>query len=641
MKRWIVLQLCCLLAGGLWAQHYSTNSTKAIKLYERGQKSLYQGDAVSAVDCFKQALTVDPDFAEANLMLAEWYYDQGDPTQSKQYYYAVVSNHPTFFTLAWLQLGGLELNEGNLDKAEECYHNFLQYDQKNSERHSAAQQGIATVAFRRWALQHPEPFDPQNMGFAINTADDEYLPALTVDGQTLIFTRRSPRKSTTVRGLTEEEDFYESHQVAGQWQQAVRMAEPVNSNDNEGAQCISQDGRWMFFTACGRPEGCGRCDLYLCVRKGDQWSKPRNLGPPVNTAAWESQPSFAIDGKTLYFVSDRKGGLGGMDIWKTVYEDGKGWCTPVNLGPEINTAGDEMSPYIHFDNRTLYFSSNGHIGMGGMDLFRAVMDDSGRFAKVENLGYPINTAGDETNLVVARDGRSALYSSDRAGGYGKQDLYRFVLPDAVAAGRVDYVSGTVTDAGTGAVVRAGIEVIDVETGRVVSTTNSDASNGEYTVSLPYGRSYAFHVSARGYLFYSANYDLTATDDGATFVNDIALSKVAVGETVTLRNVFFASGHYELLDESQAELNAVVELLRRNPQMKIEIGGHTDNVGTAEANQLLSQQRARTVYDYLVAQGIPSERLTYKGYGESNPVASNTDEAGRAQNRRTEFKIVGL
>ncbi len=622
------------------AQNYTSNNAKAIKLFEKGQKALYQGNSIGAIECFQQAVAADPQFAEANLMLAEWYYDQHQHDLSADYYYAVTKSHPAFFTRAWLQLGAIELQRGNNQKAQENYHAFLGYEKKNPELIKEAERGIATALFRIEAMNHPVNFQPENLGPNINTADDEYLPALTVDGNTLVFTRRVPRRPSTASGLTEEEDFYISNFVEQSWTKAERMSEPVNSNDNEGAQCLSQDGKIMFFTACGRPDGAGRCDLYMCVRKGDVWSKPRNMGTPVNSGSWESQPSFCIDGRTLYFVSNRKGGYGGMDIWKTVFTDGQGWSAPENLGPSINTDGDEMSPFIHFDGRTLYFSSNGHIGMGGMDLFRSTMNDDGTWSTPMNLGYPINTDGDETNLLVARDGRSALFSSDRPGGYGKQDLYTFDLPQAVRATSVDYVSGTVSNIKTHKALRAGIEVIDLHSGEVVATTNSDPTDGSYLVSLPEGGQYAFHVSAKGYLFFSDNYDLGASgNDNDYFTNDIAMQPIEVGECITLRNVFFATGQYVLLEESQAELDAVVRLLQQNPTIHVELGGHTDNVGKSEANKVLSEQRAKAVMDYLALHGIDAGRMTYKGYGETRPVANNDTEGGRAQNRRTEFKII--
>lgn len=641
MKKIVTIIVLVLLSSlSLLAQNYTSSNNKAIKLFEKGERALYQGNSIDAIDLFEQAVAVDPQFAEANLMLAEWWYDQKRVDLSKKYYSAVVEYHPTFFTQAWLQLGSLALDEGSYDQAINYYNQFLKLDTKHPDRHEEAQRGLQSAQFRKEAMQHPVPFDPHNMGPNINSENDEYLPALTVDGQTLIFTRRSPRRTTTANGLAEEEDFYISHYTEGQWSQAERMEEPVNSNDNEGAQCLSQDGRLMFFTACGRPDGAGRCDLYMCSRKGEKWSKPRNMGAPVNSAAWESQPSFSIDGHTLFFVSNRKGGYGGMDIWRTVFVEGKGWSVPENLGPTINTPGDEMSPFIHFDGRTLYFSSNGHIGMGGMDLYRSTLNDDGSWSRPLNLGYPINTPGDESNLIVARDGRSALFSSDRSGGYGKQDLYTFTLPEPVRASSVDYVRGTISDAESHSPLYAGITVIDLLTGQQVASTNSDATDGTYLVSLPEGGSYAFHVASKGYLFYSDNYDLKHQQSTTGyFENNIALSPIAVGQRVALRNVFFATGQYTLLDESKSELDAVVTLLNNNPTLKVELGGHTDNVGKESDNQQLSEQRARAVRDYLIVQGIDASRLTYRGYGESQPVASNDTEEGRSLNRRTEFKII--
>lgn len=644
MKFRIFFTLLLLLAIAPFAlgQKYTTSNGKAIKLFEKGQTALYQSNSDEAIRCFKQALQLDANFVEANIMLAEWYLDANQPALAKQHYYAAVQTNPEFFTQAWLQIGELELKAGNFAKAKESYETFLKLDKKNLDRHEAAQYGIDCAEFRAQAMAHPVDFHPSNLGPAINTADDEYLPALTVDGQTLIFTRRFPRKNSTVATSPEEEDFYTSTYENGQWQPATRMSEPVNSNDNEGAQCISQDGRIMFFTACGRRDGGGRCDIYMCTRRGDKWSTPRNLGPDVNSGSWESQPSFSIDGRTLYFVSDRKGGYGKMDIWKTVYTNGQ-WSTPENLGPNINTAGDDMSPFIHYDDHTLYFSSNGHVGMGGMDLFRSRKNADGTWEKAENLGYPINTDGDETNLIVNAEGSTAYYSSDRKEGYGKQDLYSFALPPALRPTITICMKGTVYDEKNGNKLSAEVKVIDLHTHQVIATTNSDAQTGSYIISLPALVDYAVHVTSPGYLFYSENYNLEHGIERdwkwePTKI-DIPMCRIESGERIALRNVFFETDRYELLEASQLELNKVVEVLRNNPNLKIELGGHTDNEGNPANNMKLSERRAKAVYDYLVAQGIDPARLRYKGYGETQPVADNATEEGRAQNRRTEMKVL--
>lgn len=614
-------------------------------MFEKGQSALYQSNSSEAIHCFEKAIELDSTFIEPNIMLAEWYLDTHKPMQAKKYYYAAVAINPAFFPQAWMELGKLELDEGNFEQAKANYQRFLQYDKRGDHRTDALL-GVKTADFRKYALAHPVPFNPVNLGPNVNSVDDEYLPALTVDGGTLVFTRRFPRKPTTTATTAEEEDFYISQRTASGWSKAIRMAEPVNSNDNEGAQCVSQDGRVMFFTACGRRDGGGRCDIYMCTNKGDKWSRPRNLGPDVNSAAWESQPSFSIDGKTLYFSSDRKGGYGGKDIWKTVFMNGH-WTAPENLGPTINTPGDESSPYIHYDDKTLYFSSNGHAGMGGLDLFLSHCTDTG-WETPTNLGYPINSAGDESGLIVAANGSTAIYASEREGGFGGQDLYAFELPVEVRAAVTFNVKGCVYDKKSQQKLKCFIQVFDVtreDRVKEVAEVSSDAVDGSYMVSLPNSGSYAFQISADGYLFYSENFDFEVGNanvpDGKaySFSRDIALTPIEVGESIVLSNVFFAFGTSTLLEESRVDLDKVLDIMQKNPSLKVELAGHTDNIGKPADNQRLSEQRAKAVFDFLVGKGVASERLSYKGYGDTRPVADNNTEEGRAQNRRTTFTVV--
>lgn len=614
-------------------------------MFEKGQSALYQSNSSEAIHCFEKAIELDSTFIEPNIMLAEWYLDTHKPMQAKKYYYAAVAINPAFFPQAWMELGKLELDEGNFEQAKANYQRFLQYDKRGDHRTDALL-GVKTADFRKYALAHPVPFNPVNLGPNVNSVDDEYLPALTVDGGTLVFTRRFPRKPTTTATTAEEEDFYISQRTASGWSKAIRMAEPVNSNDNEGAQCVSQDGRVMFFTACGRRDGGGRCDIYMCTNKGDKWSRPRNLGPDVNSAAWESQPSFSIDGKTLYFSSDRKGGYGGKDIWKTVFMNGH-WTAPENLGPTINTPGDESSPYIHYDDKTLYFSSNGHVGMGGLDLFLSHCTDTG-WETPTNLGYPINSAGDESGLIVAANGSTAIYASEREGGFGGQDLYAFELPVEVRAAVTFNVKGCVYDKKSQQKLKCFIQVFDVtreDRVKEVAEVSSDAVDGSYMVSLPNSGSYAFQISADGYLFYSENFDFEVGNanvpDGKaySFSRDIALTPIEVGESIVLSNVFFAFGTSTLLEESRVDLDKVLDIMQKNPSLKVELAGHTDNIGKPADNQRLSEQRAKAVFDFLVSKGVASERLSYKGYGDTKPVADNSTEEGRAQNRRTTFTVV--
>ncbi len=587
------------------AQYYGSNNKKAVKYYENAVSYMSQGDVAKALEYFNSALEADPKFVEIYLIVADIYM------RSEQY-----------------------------DEAIDYYEAFLEHDTKHPHWKETARKNIAIAEFRLRSFVNPVSFEPVNLGTNINSRDDEYLPGLTVDGNTLIFTRRFPANENTIHHSPQEEDFYVSHFVNGAWTLAERMSEPVNSHDNEGAQCISQDGRIMFFTACGRRDGAGRCDLFMCTRKGNKWSKPRNLGPVINTPSWESQPSFSIDGKTLYFVSDRPGGYGGMDIYKAVFADGK-WRKPENLGPEINTEGNEISPFIHYNDHTLYFASDGHVGMGGLDLFVSEKDTNGKWGKPRNLGYPINTIGDESGLIVTADGKTAIYSSDALGGIGKQDLYTFQLPEESQASQVTYQHGIVYDKETEERLGATVEVIDIATGNEVASTSSDATDGSFTVSLPSNATYALHVNAKGYLFYSENFDLRYGVGETPPTLMVPLSPIQIGEEITLRNIFFETAKYELLPTSRAELAKLIDLMKKNPSIHIMLGGHTDNVGGADYNMELSENRAKAVAEYLKGHGISAGRISYKGYGATKPVAENSTEEGRALNRRTTLEIISF
>lgn len=497
--------------------------------------------------------------------------------------------------------------------------------------------------FAQTATNYPVPFKPIHLDSAVNSTYDEYLPTLTADEQTLIFTRR------LTGDINLNEDFYFATRsnIDSTWSQAIPMRN-INTLGDEGAISVSPDGKRLFFAARDRADGLGNFDIYYCVKSGEAWDGPYNLGMPVNSRGWESQPSISADGKELYFCSKRKDGYGGVDIWMSQLK-GNFWTSPVNLGKNINTPLDEQSPFIHPDGQTLYFSSNGHIGMGDADLYLSRRQADGSWGKAENLGYPINTHANENGLVVSANGQRAYYSSfvDTA----RLDLFYFDLPQRAKPNQVTYVKGVVSDArNPKKKLSATIELTDLATGEMLLKTVSDTNSGEFLTTLPIGKNYMYNVSREGYLFYSENFslkDYQLTNDQQPFLLNIALQPLQrdttkawnVGERVVLKNVFFETDSYQLRPESYPELNKLTALLNNNEQLKIEIGGHTDSTGTVAYNQKLSAERAKAIYDYLISQKIASNRLSYKGYGSSLPVAPNNTPEGRAINRRTEFAIL--
>jgi flagellar motor protein MotB len=365
-----------------------------------------------------------------------------------------------------------------------------------------------------------------------------------------------------------------------------------------------------------------------------------NLGPDVNTTAWETQPSLSADGRTLYFVSNRPGGMGQSDIWMTRLQDNGVWTEPKNLGETINTGGSEMAPYFHPDGRTLYFSSDGQVGLGGMDLFVSRSDSAGNWLEPENLGYPINSSGDEINIVVNAWGDKAYISSNQHEGYGGYDIFNFELPLDARPTPSTFMKGVVKDKESGEPLEAYFSLTDVNSNIEIVRSFSDPANGEFLVCIPTSKVYALNVSAGGYLFYSGNFALEglASEMEPFFVN-VELSPIREGETMVLRNIFFGTDDYQLKASSFAELKKLIAFLNYNSGVKVEIRGHTDNTGDADYNKVLSAKRAQSVYDYLVENGVEAKRLAFKGYGATLPVADNDTREGRAKNRRTEIGIL--
>jgi outer membrane protein OmpA-like peptidoglycan-associated protein len=617
----------------VWAMaqqgQYSTTNQKAIEFYLEANKSIDDHLYDEAIIKLQSAVDSDKKFIEAHAQLADVLRLRHQNKPAIEHYLVVLALDADYNRAIYLKLGDLEVTDAQYINAQKHLEKYLTYPNITPQNIAYAQKLIGDCKFSTQALLHPVTFKPVNMGAAINTANDEYLPVATADESILVFTRK----------VNNNEDFYKSNKQDKQWQQATYLSKIINTPAyNEGAQSISQDGKYLFFTGCNRPDGLGRCDIYIAQRKGNDWAKPFNLSAPVNTTGWEAQPSISADGRTLYFVSNRRGGYGGYDIWKSNLTD-KGWDTPENMGPSINTAYDEQSPFIHPDDSTFYFCSNGWPGMGNRDLFVSRLGKDGKWQKPNNLGYPINSSGDENGLTITANGAYAFFSSNNLQGFGGFDIYTFELPVNLRPNMVTYVKGIVTDIKTKEPLEAAIEIIDLQKNVSVYQDYSSEEQGGFLATIAGGKNYGLNISRPGYLFYSDNFSLIGHNAKKDFNISVALSPIEVGNKVILKNIFFDTNKFDLKNESKAELQKLIEFLTLNPSVKIEIAGYTDDVGNDQLNLVLSENRAKAVYAYLSANKVNATRLIYKGYGKAQPIVPNTTDDNRAQNRRTEFKII--
>ncbi len=618
----------------------ATAKAKAVKAYNQAVEAGMGQRWEESLAYIEKALKVEPLFVDAYIQRGAVYFDAGQYTEAASAFGKALELAPNYDAFVWYQKGLSQMRMEAFSEAIPSFQSFLDRTSSRDRLVPRTKTYLAQCRFSAAALANPVPFNPADVGPGINTMDSEYLPSLTADGKIMVFTRL----------LNRQEDLYYSEFDLDGWQ-AAKPIESINTPYNEGAHTISADGRLLLFTACNLKIGLGSCDLYYATRDGNKWSSPKNLGTPVNSAAWESQPSLSANGQQLYFASNRGGGRGKNDIWMSDRNPDGTWGTPRPLSDSINSVQHDQSPFIHPDGQTLYFMSDGHQGMGKTDLFYARKKEDGTWGQPINLGYPINTAANEGALIVSLDGTKAYFATDRndidqqpqVPGIPRSNIFEFDLYREARPQPVTYVKAKVMDKSTGKVVQAQAEVLDLDTQKTYARSSSD-SRGELLLCLPAGRNYALNINKPGYLFFSENFSLADSFslkkpyEIEVFLNPIP-DEPEASDPVILKNVFFATGSADLLPASKLELDRLVALLEENPRLQIQINGHTDNVGSDQDNLELSKARATAVLAYLVSQGILSGRLSAKGFGETQPIASNDTAIGRRKNRRTEFELI--
>jgi len=639
MRRLFFTIILFAVAFNCISQNNKASDKKIESLYNEAKANAQAGDKVKAIALLKQVLKNDPQYYMAFFGLADIYHETKERQLEKD---ALVNG----LRISLDRFPGGYKFLAELLYAEAAYaealKNMEQYNRLKKTLTIEENRLLESCRFASKAIESPVAFHPENAGEAINTTEDEYWPSLNGESNALVFTRLITKDAAGKKIAYPQEDFYVSQKDSAGWQNALPLGPPVNTGENEGAQCISADGRLLFFTGCGRPDGLGSCDIYMSVRQKGKWSEPVNLGNPVNSNFWESQPSVSADGRLLYFTSNRKGGKGKMDIWRAeelgVSPEGFPVYGKVINMESVNTSGNELSPFIHADGKTLYFASDFWPGMGGKDLFFITLDST-KTSLPQNLGYPVNTSANEEGLVVEVSGDCAWYTANNTG-FGGRDIFTFQLPEALKPQPMSWVKGKVINRKTGQLILSEIVLNDLVGNKLIQHLYPFENEGEFLFCLPSGHNYGLNISKPGYLFHSENFNLLATNNRhQPLTLTIALDPIETGKTTILKNIFFETDSFSLKPESKGQLKEIVDFMKTNPGLVIEIGGHTDHQGTDNYNLVLSGKRANAVVQSLVEMGVPSARLKSKGYGFAIPVADNSVEEGRALNRRTEFKII--
>lgn len=632
-----------------------TENKKAQRLYDQAQVEYKKRNLGDAFHFCKKATEEDNELASAYLMMGMISFQRSVPNYdaAEKNLRKAIELCPGIHPYAYFYLGKITYTHQQYEESTLFLKEFMKdVDKiKSDDDYNWAESALRYMKFSDEMTKNPVPFTPVPVR-NICTSQDEYLPIISPDNEMALFTRvvkMPPNKNDLIPKERLMERFMYADRKNGIFDSGEEMPFPFNQSDNEGGASLTVNNKFLVYTRCRTVQGGAyyNCDICYSENKQGRWEEVQNLGKNVNLPdAWDSQPSISGDGKTIYFVSDRKGGLGGYDIYKTTRNEKGEWSAPENMGKPVNSSGNEKSPFIHPDNHTLYFSSEGHMGMGGYDIFYSRLGEDGKWGKPKNIGYPINSIHDDVGFFVSTDGHYGYFASNKYQGVGGWDVFYFDLYPEARPEKVLLVKGELKiesqdQEEDGSMIReplnAKIELKNVNTRRITEIP-VDSLTGEYAAVVLFKNDYIMTVKKEGFGYesrYIAQEDTTFREPAKV---DMVIKPIEVGQSYKLNDIYFATASYELTPESKTVIDGFYEFLSENPTIHVSIEGHTDDIGNDESNLILSENRAKSVYNYLVENGVNAKRLSFKGLGESKPVVPNTSEAGRAKNRRTVFVI---
>ncbi len=629
-----------------------TSSKKAEKYFNQAVSAMKSSNYPEAIKLFREAIDEDPDYAEAYYGLGKIYLrpSKFNLNLVKKYYKKVVELCPEYDIYCYYYLGDIYLGEDNLDSAHYYMSLFIE-DPDKIKKTADYEHADSVVTFTKTLKKltgNPVPFNPLSLK-NISTERDEYLPLISPDNELAFYVRKIKQAKSKDVFYTQDDSFKEKFMFSvrnenGDFDAGNEMPFPFNQTENQGAATITIDDKTLYFVYCEwlKDKTYYNCDICMSEYVNDRWGDIVNLGTKVNgLKTWESQPSISSDGKTLYFISDRPGGYGGYDIYKSTKDSLDQWTAAVNVGANINSPLNEKTPYIHTDNMTLYFSSMGWQGLGGYDIFFAKKRTDGKFGNPVNIGYPINTASDDVGFIVSTDGHYGYFASNMLKGLGGWDIYSFELYADARPDTVLLVKGNIKDETNNELTYAKVELKNVNT-KQVTQIPVDSASGRFIFATLFKNDYILTVKKEDYSYtskYISKEDSTIKKAPTHVKMDFEIKPIEVGQSYRLNDIHFEFAKHELTEDSKRIIDDFFEFLMDHPTLKVSIHGHTDNISGVEFNQTLSEVRAKAVYDYLVERGVDASRLNYKGFGLSKPVASNDTEAGRTLNRRTEFVII--